>query len=208
MQTRTRRQKEILDYIKRYIEIHGSEPSYAAIARAIGVSSKAGIAKHIQALENQGHLTKRRENGSFFLEIHGKPKVESDDDLYTLEWLDVPDEGGFKEDWENEPVTVPRFMLGIHTPDKILVYKVNDGGMDTRGICEGDIVLIERRKFPRDNECVAAIVGGKSSVLRAFFRDGSRIELRAENERYESIRMAADKIEILGIYRGLLRPAQ
>lgn len=207
MQTRTRRQKEILDYIKRYIEIHGSEPSYAAIARAIGVKSKAGIGKHIQALENQGHLTKRRVNGSFSLEIHGHKKVEAED-IYVLEWLDVPEEGGFKEDWEKAPITVPTFLLGFYTPDKIFAYRVNDDGMDARGICEGDIVLIEKRTFVRDNECVAAVLNGKSSILRAYFRDGSRIELRTENERFESVRLAADKIEILGVYRGLLRPAQ
>lgn len=207
MQTRTKRQKEILDYIKRYIDSHGCEPSYAVIARAIGVSSKAGIAKHIQALENQGHLTKRRENGSFSLEIHGQQKIEAED-IYVLEWLDVPDEGEFKEDWEKGPITVPTFLLGIYTPDKVYAYKVKDDGMDIRGICEGDIVLIEKRKFPRDNECVAAVLNGKSSVLRAYFRDGARIELRADNDRYESIRMAADKIEILGVYRGLLRPAR
>lgn len=208
MPTRTKRQKEILDYIKRYIEIHGSEPSYAVIARAIGVSSKAGIAKHIQALENQGHLTKRRENGSFFLEIHGKAKLEEVEDTYSLEWLDVPDEGGFKEDWERAPITVPKFLLGIYTPDKVFAYRVKDDGMSERGVFEADIALIEKRTFVRDNDCVAAVLNGKSSVLRAYFRDGARIELRADDERYEAIRLAADKIEILGVYRGLLRPAQ
>jgi repressor LexA len=56
MQPRTRRQKEVLDFIKRYIEKHGYEPSYQQIARHLGVSSKAGIARHIESLENQGFL--------------------------------------------------------------------------------------------------------------------------------------------------------
>ena len=46
MQPRTQRQKEILEYIARFIERHGYEPSYAQIARHFGVSSKATIAKH------------------------------------------------------------------------------------------------------------------------------------------------------------------
>jgi SOS-response transcriptional repressor LexA len=51
--TRTRRQREVLDFIIRYIDNHGYEPSYQLIARELGVSSKAGIAKHIKALEEQ-----------------------------------------------------------------------------------------------------------------------------------------------------------
>ena len=61
MQTRTRRQKEVLDFITRYIDSHGYEPSYQIIARHIGVSSKAGIAKHIRALEAQGCIARRSE---------------------------------------------------------------------------------------------------------------------------------------------------
>ena len=205
MQTRTRRQKEVLDFIKRYIEIHGSEPSYQSIARAMGVRSKAGIAKHIQALENQGLLTKRRENGSFFLEIHGRSATASED-LFELEWLEVPAENGFKEDWERAPLVVPKFMLGIYSPEKICAYRVNDDGMLDRAICEGDIALIEKRSFVRDNDCVVAVINGETSTLRGHYRDGARIELRAGNERFETIRLPADKIEIKGVFRGLLRP--
>ena len=60
MPTRTRRQREVLDFIIRYIDGHGYEPSYQLIARELGVSSKAGIAKHIKALEEQGLLRRRR----------------------------------------------------------------------------------------------------------------------------------------------------
>jgi len=52
MLPRTQRQKEVLDYITRFLAKHGYEPSYAQIARHFGVSSKATIAKHIAALES------------------------------------------------------------------------------------------------------------------------------------------------------------
>ena len=69
MQPRTQRQREILDYITRFIERHGYEPSYAQIARHFGVSSKATIAKHIAALESRGLLSRRSEDGTFNLEV-------------------------------------------------------------------------------------------------------------------------------------------
>lgn len=204
MQTRTKRQKEVLEFITRYIDMHGSEPSYQMIARAMNVRSKAGIAKHIQALENQGLLTKRRENGSFSLEIHTKETgVEA---VCEIEWLDVPEERTFSEDWEKEPLVVPKFMLGIYLANKISAYIVRDDAMADRGIFEGDIALIERRLFVRDHDCVAAVIDGETSVLREHYRDGARIELRAASERFETIHLPADKVDIKGVFRGLLRP--
>src|SRR2546421_95788 len=47
MQPRTQRQRDIYEYITRFIERHGYEPSYAQIARHFGVSSKATIDKQI-----------------------------------------------------------------------------------------------------------------------------------------------------------------
>lgn len=204
MQTRTKRQKEVLEFITRYIDLHGSEPSYQMIARAMNVRSKAGIAKHIQALENQGLLTKRRNNGSFSLEIHSKEAaVES---VCEIEWLDVPEERSFLEDWEKEPLVVPKFMLGIYLANKISAYLVRDDAMSDRGIFEGDVALVEKRLFVRDHDCVVAVIESKTSVLREHYRDGARIELRAGNERFETIRLPADKVEIKGVFRGLLRP--
>ena len=70
MQPRTQRQKEILEYITRFIERHGYEPSYTQIARHFGVSSKATIAKHIEALEKRGLISRQRENGAFALSVN------------------------------------------------------------------------------------------------------------------------------------------
>src|SRR5438876_8207206 len=69
MLPRTQRQKEILDYITRFLAKHGHEPSYAQIARNFGVSPKATTAKHISALEKRGLITPLHEPGSFTLAI-------------------------------------------------------------------------------------------------------------------------------------------
>ena len=66
---RTQRQKEILDYIVRFIERRGHEPSYAQIANHFGVKSRATIAKHIAALERRGLLQRRDEDGAFALAV-------------------------------------------------------------------------------------------------------------------------------------------
>jgi repressor LexA len=69
MLPRTKRQKEILDFITRFTERHGYAPSYSQIGLHFGVKSRATIAKHIAALERRGLLTREHEDGSFALTV-------------------------------------------------------------------------------------------------------------------------------------------
>ena len=114
MPTRTRRQREVLDFIIRYIDGHGYEPSYQLIARELGVSSKAGIAKHIKALEEQGLLQRRRENGSFKLDV-GRTETLSPSS-FEIDWLDAPANGTQPESFQSSPFALPLFMLGDLSP--------------------------------------------------------------------------------------------
>jgi repressor LexA len=205
MQPRTRRQKDVLDYITRHIENHGFEPSYQQIARHLGVRSKAGVGKHIKALETQGLLARRRENGSFFIEV--RPGESASESICRVEWLDAPSDVSYREKWENEPLFVPKFLLGFLEPERIFAFRAPNEAMRGRGIFEGDVVLIEKRKFARDGECIAATVEKTRTVLKNYYRSGAFLELRPANDRYETIRLSADKIEIQGIFRGLLRPS-
>ena len=85
MLPRTQRQKEILDYITRFLERHGYVPSYTQIARQFGVKSRATIAKHIAALEKRGLLTREHEDGSFALNV--KVEDTSGDSLCEVKLL-------------------------------------------------------------------------------------------------------------------------
>jgi repressor LexA len=204
MQTRTRRQREVLDFIIRYIDNHGYEPSYQVIARSLGLRSKAGIAKHVQSLEEQGLLVRRRENGSFSIDlrrddINGHATCE-------LHWLDVPLAEEPTEDWELLPLIVPKFMIGRRSADRIFIYRMEDEAMIGRNICEKDIVLVEERSFARDGECAVVVITKKTTALREYYRSGSQVELRAANEDFESIVVPADKVEVKAVFRGLLRP--
>lgn len=203
MQPRTRRQKEVFDYIKQYVENHGYEPSYQLIARHLKVKSKAGIAKHIEALEAQGLLTRRRENGSFWLDL--QPANTTGDAVCEIEWLEIPKTEIYVEDWESQPLFVPKFMLGSHEPERLRAFRVASDEMFNEQICEGDVALIEKRSYARDGDIVAALTN-KRIVLKKFYRVGAFIELRPASVGYSIVRLPANKVEIIGVYRGLIRP--
>jgi len=202
MRPRTKRQREIFDYIGDFIESHGHDPSYNQIANHFGMNSKGGIAKHIVALETQGLLTRRRDNGKFRLELNPENRVE--DLICRIEWLKLPDSFAYKvPDFE---LIIPKSLTGIHSPKKLRGFVVQNDAMIDAHIREGDIALIERKEFARDRDCVVAEIPDGEVIMCGFRRAGAEIEFLPANQKYDRLRFAADEIKILGIFRGLLRP--
>ena len=205
MPTRTRRQREVLDFIIRYIDGHGYEPSYQLIARELGVSSKAGIAKHIKALEEQGLLQRRRENGTFKLDI-GRSEVVAPSS-FEISWLDAPSNGFEPEAFESSSFALPLFMLGDVSPKSVRAFRVTDNSMSGKNICEGDVAVIETRSYLRDGDCAVVTIKRKETILRQYYREGSQIEMRPADERYEVLRVPGEHVKIHGAFRCLLRLA-
>ena len=205
-QTRTQRQREVLEYIQRFIERHGYEPSYAQIARHLHVSSKATIAKHIEALERQGLLARRRADGAFGLSIQ---QEEVDVDAVCEVPLLGRIAAGAPLDTveERETISVPRFMLGRTRPNRIYALRVNGDSMIDEHICDGDIALIENRTEARDGEIVVALIEGTRATLKRLHRFGHEVELRPANSNLAPMRLHASQVAVQGIFRGLLRPA-
>lgn len=199
---RTKRQRQILNFIQEFVTNHGYEPSYQQIANHLGVKSKGGIAKHLESLEKKGLISRTYNNGVFNLELI--PQKTVSDLVCEIEWM--PNSIKFKKNFQNEYLYVPRFLLGYLSPGDVRAMIVEDNGMLDKHLCEFDVALIELKTFARDGEIIAALVENKMLMIRKFYRAGSQIELAASNDNYDSIIISADKVEIIGIYKGVLRP--
>jgi repressor LexA len=206
MLPRTQRQKEILDYITRFLERHGYEPSYAQIARHFGVKSRATIAKHIAALERRGLLVREHEDGSFALNV--KVEDTTSDALVEVKLLGRIAAGAPLEVVEyEERIPVPRFLLGRVRPDRVYALRVKGDSMIDEHICDGDIALIENRTDARDGEIVVALlVDENQATLKRLFRQGPIVELHPANSQLEPLSLPASQVRVQGIFRGLLRP--
>jgi repressor LexA len=205
MLPRTQRQKEILDYITRFIERHGYEPSYSQIARHFGVSSKATIAKHIAALERRGLLSRRTEDGAFGLAV--KVEEAAPDAVCEVPLLGRIAAGAPVDAIEDaEPISIPRFLLGRVRPERVYALRVRGDSMIDEHICDGDIAIIENRTEARDGEIVVALIDGARATLKRLFRFGPEVELRPANSQLAPMRLLASRVTVQGIFRGLLRP--
>lgn len=210
---RTQRQKEVFDYLVRFLERRGYIPSYTQIAKHIGVRSRATVAKHIKALERLGLITIHNQDGAFALVINEQetqpPPPPSDSELL---W-EIPMAGVIAAGQplevvpDGDLIAVPRFLLGRVKPENVYALKVQGDSMIDEHICDGDIALIEDRPEAHDGEIVVALVDETHATLKRLYRHGAEVELRPANSQLESIRVPAERVRVRGIFRALLRPS-
>src|SRR6266478_1431796 len=207
MLPRTQRQKEVLDYITRFLAKHGYEPSYAQIARNFGVSSKATIAKHISALEKRGLIKREHELGRFTLAVSVEEAPA--DAVCEVQLLGRIAAGAPIDAIEDmEMICVPRFLLGRVRPERVYALRVKGDSMIDEHICDGDIALIENRTDARDGEIVVALlIEENQATLKRLYRRGPNIELRPANSQLQPLTLPASQVRVQGIFRGLLRPS-
>jgi repressor LexA len=204
MHAPTRRQREVLDFLSRYIDSHGYRPSYQVIARHFGVSSRAGIGRIIRDIEDQGFLERRRTVGHFAIAVLNKNGEPSNGVL--IDWLDIT--GADAVDGNGAPFHLPDFMLAGIDPFDMRAFRVADDAMAESAICRGDVALIEQNAHPRDGDIVAARVKRRDVLLRSYRRTGADVELCDAGADGKCLRLSAEKIEVLGVFRGLLRPVR
>lgn len=203
MQPRTKRQKEVLDYVTRFIDRNGHRPSYQQIARHLGVTSRGGIQRHIAALESQGLISRRRENGSFGIELPMQ-KIATDQ-VCSVEMIELAEgDGGFTVSGRSV-IAVPRYLVGDIPAGEVFAIRTPDDRLNERHICEGDILLFEKRNYARRSSVVAATTDRGQMLIGLYNQRGAETEICPANSHYEPIVFPADEISVEGVMRGLMR---
>ena len=128
--------------------------------------------------------------------------------LFDIEWLDAPVNGYEPQEWESTSFKLPLFMLGDLAPKAVRAYRITDDSMSGKNICVGDVAIIETRSYLRDGDCAVVTIKRKDTILRQYYREGSRIEMRPANDGYDVLRVPGEHLKIHGVFRCLLRPAR
>jgi repressor LexA len=194
----TKRQREIYEYIRGFLDREGYAPSLEEIGGHFGLSSVATVHKHVQNLVQKG-LLRKAWNRSRSLEL-----VESGSE----EARAIPLLGTVAAGAPIEAVPVPDT---ISVPADLAVrgdcyaLRVQGESMINDHILDGDIVVLEARSVPRDGETVVALVQREEATLKRFFRDGPRVRLVPANPELRPLEYPAGDVEIQGVVVGLLR---
>ncbi len=196
-----RRQKQILGFIKQYIDKYGYSPTLGEIAEAIGVSSLATVHEHLQALSTKG-VIKRFEGAVRGIELLDQ-KISS-----TIQGIELPILGFIAAGqpimtYTDPDATVKVSPSMLSGKKRSYVLQVKGDSMIEEGILDGDYVLIEEQSTANDGDIVVALLENGLATLKRFFKEATRIRLEPANSSMSPI--YATDVKIQGKCVGVIR---
>ncbi len=206
----TRRQREVFEFIKGFIEEKGYSPSLEEVAKGMSLSSLATVHKHLSNLAEKG-LIRRHWNRGRGIEIcndlHTPQMVQMElDACYAIPIRGTVAAGqplDVCEDDLSERLSVPADL--VRNADETFVLRVRGDSMIEEGIQEGDFIICERRNQARNGQVVVALVNNYETTVKYFHHEGEQVRLQPANPYMAPIYVKATDVAIQGVVVGLVR---
>lgn len=196
----TKKQTEILDYIKSHILNKGYPPSVRDIGLAVNLKSTSSVHSHLETLEKNGYI--RRDPT--------KPRtIEIIDDNFNLTRREIVNVPVIGQVAAGQPLLAVENITGYfpipaeYLPnEETFMLNVKGNSMINAGINDGDQIIVAKRPVANNGDIVVALVNDSATVKR-FYKEDDCIRLQPENDTMEPI--IVDDCDILGKVIGLLR---
>jgi len=228
----TEKQRDLLLFIHDYISQSGTSPSFDEMKDALELKSKSGIHRLINALVERGFL-ERLPNKARALAVRHLPDEAAlgqiipdetaSNSIITMPERDAKPHASTFDDSSielplygkiaagtpiealrnpSETISVPNAFVGH---DECYALTVDGDSMVKAGIMDGDIVVIEKCDRAHDGDIVVALVDSEEVTLKRLRREVGHVVLQPENDLYNPITLAPERVEIQGKLRSLLR---
>jgi len=203
----TRRQQQILDFIRAELHRKGYPPSVREIGEAVGLSSSSTVHSHLAALEGKG-LLRRDPSKPRALEVLDFRENERGIDFEQARA--VPLVGSVAA---GQPILAAEniestMILPAELADgETFILRVKGDSMIEAGILDGDFVVVRQTPTASNGDVVVAMIehesGEPEATVKRYFREADRIRLQPENSALEPI--YARDVTVLGKVVALFR---
>jgi len=178
----TKRQKQILDYITKYIRKNDYAPSLEEIKRHFRLSSIATVHQHIETLREKEYL-KKIENQPRSIELN---KKRGRSDLVSVPLLGTIAAGEPIEAIEDsEMIKVPKSQ--ISKSGEHYALRVQGDSMIDEGIFDGDTVIIRKQPDAENGETVVALINDNEVTLKKIYKEKNGFRLQPANPNIKPI---------------------
>jgi len=209
----TDRQREIWEFLVRYVEAHGYPPTVREIGQEVGLASPSTVHAHLANLERAGMLRRdpTKPRALELLGPHRRETHEPEPDVYRLPLVGQIAAGAplLAEENVEDYLAVPEPLA---RGGEEFLLKVRGDSMVNAGILDGDFVVVRQKQESvkqdaANGEIVAVLVGEDESAneatVKRFFRENGRVRLQPENDALEPT--YPEHVDILGKVVGVFR---
>ena len=207
----TKKQKELFEYLDKYIEKNSISPSFEEMKLAVNLKSKSGIHRLVTSLEQRGFI-KRLKHKARAMEItrtlknninYNEKKIENNS--ISLPLLGSIAAGDPIEAIENadEFISVPSNLISAN--NQYFGLKVNGLSMIEKGIFDGDIAIIKKTNTSLNGKIAAVLTSDNEITLKTVFIKSNKIHLVPANKNYKEKVLNINEVQIQGTLSGIIR---
>jgi len=198
MPSLTKRQKQIFDYIKSFIEKKGYSPTFEELKKNFKLNALSGVYQHVDALIDKGYIM-RDENATRGLSIRELGKIDT---------LEIPLVGTITagqpiEALETRGDTITIARDTYFDPEQLYALKVSGDSMIEDGIFDGDIVVIKKQDYADNGQTVVAIVDENEATLKKLYKEKNRFKLQPANQNL--LPFYRTEVEVRGVVVKIIR---
>jgi len=196
----TKRQKQVLDFIKTFIKKHDYAPSLEEVKEHLGLSSVSTAHFHVHALQQKGFLRKddnrprtieiSKNGGTNIREIQLAGTIAAGRPIEAIEG--------------HETIQVPALLVP-NKGRKHFALKVKGDSLIEDGILDGDVVIAEQTSTAKDGDLVVVLTENNEATLKYFYKEKDRIRLEPRNRTLKPLFVPTCTIQ--GRFVSLLRMA-
>jgi repressor LexA len=201
MESLTRAQQELYDWLVKYIEETQHAPSIRQMMRAMNLRSPAPIQSRLERLRNKGYIDWTDGKARTLRILHHKAKG-------------LPVLGELTNGEIVEPTTedVEKLDLGhLLKLNHVYALKVCGDSLEDDLVADGDMLILRSvtgEETIADGELVAVRVDEEGTTLKRYYQEGDNVLLKAMTSHKRVLELKAHQVEIQGILIGVWRNYQ
>ena len=189
----TKKAKKLFDFLKKYIEKNGIAPSFEEMKAHMELKSKASIFQYLEYLENSGNITRDKIKSRsirinnlipYFNEISAGIPLNTSSD--NIEYIQIND-------------------LLKNKNSNCFACKVNGNSMESFGIFNNDIVIIDKNTSYNSKNIYAVEIDNNEITLKKIKLIDNYIIIEGDKNNYQSSKYNKDRIKIIGKMINLVR---
>lgn len=196
--TITKRQREVFEYLKEFVQTYGHSPTIRDIAARFKLSSPATVHRFLVHLEEAGMIVRGKRNSLVQLVKEEVRREAVEIPLHGKIAAGQPIEAVASE----ETIAIPDTLLGKRSTYALRV--VGDSMIEDH-IEDGDIIVVESRETAENGEMVVALVDDHEATVKRFYRESGRVRLQPANAALAPMYYSPGRVKIQGVVIGVVR---
>lgn len=203
MKPLTKKQHDVLQYIKDYLQTHSYAPSYREIMQHFSFNSLGTVYRYIKVLKNKGFLDAKKQSSRSLTLLHGSG-IKNNSSEISLPFIGYISAG--------EPIETFSKSLSFEVPQSLVdvaeatyVLKVRGDGLVEELIADGDYLLVEARQETHAGETVVALLNQNDIIVKKYFLEEAYVRLVSHSPHHPALIVREDDIMIQGVVIAVIR---